>query len=479
MPLVTTEQRSKTDYYGFYSQAKNVKTSYVTNVSLIPYIREQQLQFTASGLLTNTTVNAFFDEKRITRLIRKPNVLVCSGITGKFNAGDVIGYLVSGTFTVTGKVLMTSNLSATSQILYVIDDLGKSSYTTTGTLTNATFNATGTYQSFSASVNIGNVTAYHYSGKLPGSGSSVTTVTLESKASSVAGTYVGSKFWIVGGSVTGVSSIAKGSYVTVTGYNPSTKVITLDTAITYNAGDIYSIGDLVTDSIGNIAGVFYLPGQYFPTGERVFRIDNRTVQHVGGEFVYTNGTETTFAQSKFYAQGLTQKVQDIEYSPSVAGASNIIPQTSYQTVEVGRIEDNYVTEFLPAPTPQVATGGACCVISTALSDMGVWSKDEKDDLIKWCEKYLHNKTLGECFRRGYQVLGSKIVVPLLRNEGLAGKITKKYADWAFTNGTRMVKGEKFSWLSVPNSLIWITGFMLTGAIVTTNYANKSWKKLYS
>ena len=473
MPIITTEQYSKTDLYGYYSQTKNLKTSYVTNVSLIPYIRAQQLQFTSSGLLTSTTVNAFFDNKRVTRLIRKPNVLVCTNITGKFKAGDVIGYVVSGTFTTTGKVLMVSNLTTTSQILYVIGDLGNASYTTTSTITNATFNASGVYQSSSASVPVSNVTAYHYSGKLPNTGSATTTVVLESKASSTAGAYVGSKFWIVGGSVTGITSIPNGSYVTVTGYNPSTKTITLDTAISYTAGDIYSIGDLVTDQVGNIAGVFYLPGQYFPTGERVFRIDNRTVQHVGGIFVYTSGSETTFAESKFYAQGLVQKVQDVEYSPSIAGASNIIPQTSTQTREVGR-QDDLTGVIYNEPPPS----DGCCVISTALNDIGIWSDDQKDDLVKWCEKYLHNKTLGECFRRGYQVLGSKVAVPLLRKEGLVGKIMKKYANWAFTNGTNMVKGKKFSWFSLPNSIVWIAGFMIVGAFTTKKYANDSWKKLY-
>lgn len=476
MPIITSEQYSKTDLYGYYSQTKNLKTSYVTNVSLIPYIRGQQLQYTASGLLTNTTVNAFFDNKRVTRLIRKPNVLVCTNVTGAFKAGDVVGFLVSGTFTVTGKVLMVTNLSATSQILYVIDDLGISTYSAS-TLTNAFFNASGVYQSNSASVSMSNVTVYHYSGKLPNTGSSTTSVVLEGKASSVAGTYVGSKFWIVGGSVTGITSIPNGSYATVTAYNPSTKTITLDTAISYTAGDVYSIGDLVTDQVGNIAGVFYLPGQYFPTGERVFRIDNRTVQHVGGIFVYTSGTETTFAESKFFAQGLTQKVQDVEYSPSIAGASNIIPQTSTQTREVGRQEDLTGIVYVDPP-PTAAGSDGCCVISTALNDLGIWSDNQKDDLIKWCEKYLHNKTLGECFRRGYQVMGSKIAVPLLRKEGVTGKIMKKYANWAFTNGTNMVKGKKFSWWSIPNSAIWIIGFMTVGAVVTKKYANESWKKLY-
>jgi len=475
MPLVTTEQQSKTDYYGYYSQTKNVKTSYVTNVSLIPYIRRQQLQFTSSGLLTNTTVNAFFDNKRVTRLIRKPNVLSCTSVTGRFKAGDPIGYVSGGSFVVTGTVLMVSNLSSTSQILYVTNDLDITSYAPT-TLQNATFNASGVYQSSSASVAMSNVTAFHYSGKISSTATATNTVTLSSKASSTAGAYVGSNFWIVGGSYTGITSIANGDYVTITAYNPSTKVATLSGNVSYEAGDVYSIGNLVTDVVGNLCGVFYIPGQYFPTGERVFRIDNRTVQHIGGEFVYTKGSETTFSESKFYAQGLTQKIQDIEYSPSISGASNIVPQTSTRTLEVGRQEDVYVTEYIDPPA--VAVSDSCCVISTALADMGIWSDKEKDNLVKWCEKYLHNKTLGECFRRGYQVLGSKIVVPLLRKEKGIGNISKKYANWAFTNGTRMVKGEKFSWWSIPNSTIWIIAFMFVGAVVTRKYANDSWKKLY-
>lgn len=118
-------------------------------------------------------------------------------------------------------------------------------------------------------------------------------------------------------------------------------------------------------------------------------------------------------------------------------------------------------------------GGGCCVVSTAFAETGIWNRRQRDELIVWCEQKLHNKTLGECFRRGYQVLGSKLIVPALKS-----KLGKKYYKWAFNNGTNLVRGKKFSWLSVPNSIAWIAGFMLVGAVVTTDYANKSWKSLY-
>jgi hypothetical protein len=116
-------------------------------------------------------------------------------------------------------------------------------------------------------------------------------------------------------------------------------------------------------------------------------------------------------------------------------------------------------------------GGRSCVVSTAFADRGIWNVQQKDELIAWCEKTLHNTTLGECFRRGYQVVASKALPMLNSSWGRA------YATWAFTQGTRMVQGKKFSVWSVPNSVLWIMAFMLTGAVVSTDYANACWKSI--
>ena len=114
-------------------------------------------------------------------------------------------------------------------------------------------------------------------------------------------------------------------------------------------------------------------------------------------------------------------------------------------------------------------GGGCCVVSTAFAEQGIWSPWQKDELIAWCEDRLHNHVLGECFRRGYQVVGSK-ALPILKTSW-----GKTYAKWAFDNGTRMVRGKSFAWWSVPNSVLWITAFMLVGSVVTIRYANRCWK----
>jgi hypothetical protein len=117
-------------------------------------------------------------------------------------------------------------------------------------------------------------------------------------------------------------------------------------------------------------------------------------------------------------------------------------------------------------------GGGCCVVSTAFAETGIWNSQQKDELVAWCEDKLHNHVLGECFRRGYQVVGSNALIIINTQIG------KSYAKWSFDNGTRMVRGKSFSWWSIPNSLLWIAAFMLVGAVVTTNYANRCWKSKY-
>ena len=145
-------------------------------------------------------------------------------------------------------------------------------------------------------------------------------------------------------------------------------------------------------------------------------------------------------------------------------------------VQIRRRSDNVIvadkTYADVAGTP--IGGDGCCVVSTAFASAGIWSDKQKDDLIVWCEKYLHGSWWGEALRKGYQVLGSLGVRKLVR----AGGLKTQYADWAFTNGTNMVRGKKFSLLSLPNSLLWIIAFMCVGMVVSKDYADRVWKQLY-
>jgi hypothetical protein len=122
------------------------------------------------------------------------------------------------------------------------------------------------------------------------------------------------------------------------------------------------------------------------------------------------------------------------------------------------------------------TGGSSCVIATSLTNLGTWSMAEKMELVRWCEQSLHNTTLGETFRRGYQVLGSRFILPVLFKNGTG--LASKYVEWSFTNATSMLRGNRYNKLSIPNSLVWLTAMTLTGVVVSKRYARKSWISLY-
>jgi len=187
---------------------------------------------------------------------------------------------------------------------------------------------------------------------------------------------------------------------------------------------------------------------------------------LNGLYVHTGGNFTEVQNAYVKVNGIWESIKN-----------TYIKQNGVWNAIVGSFSpafDSFSDNF--GINPREATGdsgggggGGCCVVSTAFAEQGIWDQWQKDELIAWCEEQLHNRVLGECFRRGYQVVGSK-ALPILKTSW-----GKKYAKWAFDNGTRMVRGKSFSWWSVPNSLLWITAFMLVGSVVTTRYANRCWK----
>jgi hypothetical protein len=138
---------------------------------------------------------------------------------------------------------------------------------------------------------------------------------------------------------------------TITGYDPVTKVVTLDTPVnlslgtnTQMGGDIssnYSItGNLTkinsavqagtklakpsTDEAGNFVGIFNIPSSMFQTGSRVFRIDNRSVPT-------DISTSTTYAEATFTASGLSTTSQRLDLSPSIDSSRNVFTQVNQKS----------------------------------------------------------------------------------------------------------------------------------------------------
>ena len=116
----------------------------------------------------------------------------------------------------------------------------------------------------------------------------------------------------------------------------------------------------------------------------------------------------------------------------------------------------------------------CCVVATALTQQNQWSPLRLAKLEVWALKKLDTNIPGIIFHKGYHIIGSKILIPILNTKG----ILSKYITWSFNNATNMLQGKKYSKLSIPNSLIWMSTMFITGLFVSKEQAERSWKSLY-
>jgi len=133
----------------------------------------------------------------------------------------------------------------------------------------------------------------------------------------------------------------------ITAYDATTQIATLDTPVDISLGYNEVVGQvtsqynlignittvsqaiqsgtslskLSTDEAGNFIGIFNVPSNTFQTGQRVFRVDNRTV-------TTDPTTATTYAEATFTASGLSTTSQQLNFAPSVDSSSTTFTQVS-------------------------------------------------------------------------------------------------------------------------------------------------------
>jgi predicted small secreted protein len=326
---VTKFKEQQTNLLGPYNKIDNtysLNNGYINDISVLPWIRTQQILIKASSLLIKTKLHAFFDNVSVDNYVRRLNTIEVESITGTFKEGDIIGYYSAGTFTPTGKVEGVYNYTDTTKVrLYVSNDFKTTTYNNGLALQNALFNTSGVYQSSTASGSVvatqfGN-SSEHYSGTLKDS-TSTTSVQLSPLASSTNDFYNGLTLFITSGANPGQSAV-------ITAYNGTTKVVTLATPITVTSvvaspdKETYSIGSstgsIETNERGDFFGVFTIPANTFHNGQKVFRLDNRINNN--------EDTVTTYAEGTFYAEGLQVNKQNIDFGASPAGAKDVFTQT--------------------------------------------------------------------------------------------------------------------------------------------------------
>jgi hypothetical protein len=400
----TYESQAKQTTSGYYDKVNSLSGTYLTDVSLQPYIRGQQLIIRANGMKSNTAVSTWFDGVSVDDYMVSPNIVEASNVSGTFKDGDIVGYMSGAAFIATGRVVSVKKLSASKVRLFLTSDNSSAVYSSSSTIRTGSFNENGTFESSapfaSGSVNLA-TEVVSLSGTITASGGTsaniefggtsytgVTSITLNSKASSTTNFYVGSKISVTtfqmnkittpvvvgrtpanrarlvdGRIVWGATDIIenrvsyeKGYQVytsTITAYNGSTKVATLSTPITVSLGtnggyagtpprtnidSTYSVRGtfkvsqavsqskvpaLSTDEDGSFTAIFSLPSNYFKTGDRMFRVDNRAVPT-------DPDSATTFAQSVFTASSLAVRSQTLSFGASVTAAGKSTVFTTQQ-----------------------------------------------------------------------------------------------------------------------------------------------------
>lgn len=302
--------------------------SELSDVSVIPFIRESDLDFVGYNLRPNRQVWYYFDDTEMSHFVSRPSVVALDSQKGFgdqiFNspreevsiAGGLATVLLSETDQTTGN---------TTLYLSPLRNAGanvESGNTVTGQLTNT----------------LANVVSYQHNSGLIRSGSNSSSIILGLEAEgATANYYVGNVITVTTGTLCGQSS-------NIVSYNASTRIADVSPSFSASPAqnDVYSIGDLrvsyssntkqshYTTNQGFIAGTLHLPDpnantQYsFRTGDRIFRIlDNPQNQLFtdGGDKAYTSR-----ADYRYTANGL--RVEETQVINRITTTNNITVTTT-------------------------------------------------------------------------------------------------------------------------------------------------------
>jgi hypothetical protein len=287
----------------------------IVDVSIIPYMRSTNVLFVGTDFKPSVTVYPFFDnvsvENNVGNRVNK-FYLANNNIELKRTLNDPeIVTIIDGSTTVgTGIVVHTSN-----NIVYVTN------VEPTSPFTNA--NTTFTIQGQTTGLNYV-VRGYEHNGA-NASSATANTVTLRQDAVGArnVGSFVGQSIFIAQGT-------GAGQVKTITAYNSSTRVATVNSnwETIPDITSFYSIGRMRTDESGSVVGIFTIPNGTFRVGEKLFRL----VDNSSGDI----GSSSTNGDASFFAQGLLQTIEETIVSTTV-------PQIQRTTVNDTRVVSTTTT----------------------------------------------------------------------------------------------------------------------------------------
>jgi hypothetical protein len=273
----------------------------VVDVSIVPYMRSKDVIVLGDDFYPSTQLYSFFDGENVSQYVARANKIV-------FKTND-LKYItqVGNPEEISFKNNITNTTNATALIVKTSNNVGFFiSAEATSSLDVAPTSATLSVIGQSSSQN--NVVDYieHYSANAAAAGASTITLNLLAfgALNATNASYTGEPLNIVSGKGASQS-------VTITAYDPATRIATITPAWTTvpDTTSYYSIGRLTTTAAGAVAGVFSIPDSVFRIGEKLFRLIDDSAGNL--ESSKTNG------DARFFAQGLLSTQQESTITATV------------------------------------------------------------------------------------------------------------------------------------------------------------------
>ena len=315
--------------------------TFVTDVSIQPYVKPRLITFSAQSLRPNTRFFHFFDGVPVNDFIVVPNRVSLNTSSG-FSSGELC--LIANTTTDLAANLSSFINGGTNYdaVIMSVREFG----TNTAFIINETNNTL--QNKFIFGLDTGNVGVINsvddHRSAVGFANTTNNSIVLSSEAPSL--DITGNTIYLIRSSL---DEKGLGVPLTVTSYNVSTKEAVVSQSLAPFTGNYtYSIGNNLTNQFGQISGGFYVPEATFRSGERNFRLTQ--------SFNDTFDTDSiSFAEYKFVSSGLkldkttlVDTVYNIGIIPRVVGSTtetNLISRTVSSQITATWQEDPLAQTF--------------------------------------------------------------------------------------------------------------------------------------
>jgi len=173
----SSSQTTTLGYYDNLGSSYSTNNGYITDISILPYIRSQQLLIRANGLLVNTPISTWFDGINVNQYIHSPDIIELNNPVGTFNVNDTIGYYDNNAFNPIATVVAVYYYPNAAKVRLSVVSNYHTSYVGEENISivqNATFDINGNYVGTTAhgTITTTNIISVHKTGTVTGVGGS-------------------------------------------------------------------------------------------------------------------------------------------------------------------------------------------------------------------------------------------------------------------------------------------------------------------